>query len=113
MEGDAERARRLEPSKHPSDKLSKMDRMDKMDKMERMDKMDRMDKSERAGRGDVHILSKIRAGVDTMVLDGKEMEYLMEDDIMVGDIQVHSQQLHAVHSVPSKPPLLVSAHPPI
>ncbi len=90
MEGDAERARRLEPSKHPSDKLSKMDRMDKM---ERMDKMDRMDKSERAGRGDVHILSKIRAGVDTMVLDGKEMEYLMEDDIMVGNIQVHSQQL--------------------
>lgn len=30
-----------------------------------------------------HSVLRIRAGVDTMVLNGKEMEYMMEDDILV------------------------------
>ncbi len=71
MEGDVERARR-EPPKYPSDKLSKMEKMDKADKLEKAEKM---------GRAETLIL--IRAGVDTMVLDGKEKEYLMEDEVGV------------------------------
>ena len=83
MAGDMERAKNREMMKHAQekpDKLSKAEKLDKLDKLERLEKMER---SEKVGRLEAQMLSKIRAGVDTMVLGGKEMEYLMESDIMV------------------------------
>ena len=68
MLGDVERAREM--ARH-QEKLSKVE------KLERLEKLERMERSEK------HSVMRIRAGVDTMVLDGKEMEYMMEDDILV------------------------------
>ena len=71
-------------SRHQSDKLSKAEKFDKLDKLEKMERAEKF-----ARHHDTQILSKIRAGVDTMVLDGKEMEYFMEDDIMVSILRVY------------------------
>lgn len=66
--------------KHAQEKPDKLSKAEKLDKLERLERMER---SEKVGRLEAQMLSKIRAGVDTMVLGGKEMEYLMEGDIMV------------------------------
>ena len=78
--GDMERSKNREMMKHAQEKPDKLSKAEKLDKLERLERMER---SEKVGRLEAQMLSKIRAGVDTMVLDGKEMEYLMEGDIMV------------------------------
>lgn len=80
MAGDMERSRNREMMKHAQEKPDKLSKAEKLDKLERLERMER---SEKVGRLEAQMLSKIRAGVDTMVLGGKEMEYLMEGDIMV------------------------------
>jgi len=80
MAGDMERSKNREMMKHAQEKPDKLTKAEKLDKLERLERMER---SEKVGRLEAQMLSKIRAGVDTMVLGGKEMEYLMEGDIMV------------------------------
>jgi len=81
MAGDMERSKNREMMKHAQEKPDKLSKAEKLDKLERLERMER---SEKVGRLEAQMLSKIRAGVDTMVLGGKEMEYLMEGDIMFG-----------------------------
>ena len=67
----------MERARQP-DILGKLEKQDKLDKQDKQDKLDKLEKSEHA-----QMVSKIRAGVDFMVLDGKEYEYYMEDEGMV------------------------------
>ena len=67
-------------SKHVQDRPDKLSKAEKLDKLERLERMER---SEKVGRLEAQMLSKIRAGVDTMALGSKEMECLMEEDLMV------------------------------
>lgn len=78
--GDMERSRAREMSKHVQDRPDKLSKAEKLDKLERLERMER---SEKVGRLEAQMLSKIRAGVDTMALGSKEMECLMEEDLMV------------------------------
>lgn len=64
-------------SKYVQDRPDKLSKAEKLDKLERLERMER---SEKVGRLEAQMLSKIRAGVDTMALGSKEMEYLMEEE---------------------------------
>ena len=92
---------------HKSDKLGKADKLAKADKLEKqlwLDKMERQEKMEYQERMErqkvershekvryrmmnpleAHMLSKISAGVDTMLLNGKHKEYLMDTEVREG-----------------------------
>ena len=69
--GDMERARHLARQQYVSDKLGKEDKFDKLSKQDRVDANDAL------------ILSKLRMGLGTMALDGKELKEMemMDEEV--------------------------------
>ena len=69
--GDIERARQLSRQPYMSDKLGREEKFDKLSKQDRVDTSDAL------------ILSKLRMGLGTMALDGKELKEMemMEEEV--------------------------------
>ena len=65
--GDIERARGLSKHQQYSSKMSKAEK----------DKLDMLDQSDKAS--EAAMLSKLRTGIDTMALEGKEAQFFMEE----------------------------------
>lgn len=72
--GDMERARHLARQQYVSDKLGKEDKFDKLSKQDRVDANDAL------------ILSKLRMGLGTMALDGKELKEMEMMDEELGSM---------------------------
>ena len=85
MEGDSVRAREMSKLQHKSDKGGKAEKIAKAEKLEKQAWIEKIERQEKL-RGmrvmdplEAHMLSKISAGVDTMLLTGKRKEYLVEE----------------------------------
>ena len=85
MEGDSVRAREMSKLQHKSDKAGKAEKIAKAEKLEKQAWIEKIERQEKL-RGmrvmdplEAHMLSKISAGVDTMLLTGKRKEYLVEE----------------------------------
>lgn len=72
---------------YKSDKMSKADKIAKAEKLEKQawfEKIERQEKMRGARIMDpleAHMLSKITAGVDTMIMSGKHKEYLLAEEV--------------------------------
>ena len=97
--GDMERSRAREMSKHVQDRPDKLSKAEKLDKLDKLERLERMERSEKVGRLEAQMLSKIRAGVDTMALGSKEMEYLMEEELRVCKGLLRCTLTYSVHGV--------------
>lgn len=71
--GDVERAKRF--SREGIEKSSKADKLEKLDKLEKQEKLERLEQQ---------MLTQIRAGVNTMMLDSKQLEMALEESLVCG-----------------------------
>ena len=78
-EGDSDRAREMSKLQYKSDKTGKVEKLAKAAKLEKqawIEKMERQEKLRNVRMMDpleAHMLSKITAGVDTMIMTGKQV----------------------------------------
>lgn len=87
VEGDSVRAQQMSKLQYKSDKMIKADKIAKAEKLEKqawMEKIERQEKMRSSRMMDpleAHMLSKITAGVDTMIMTGKHKEYMLAEEV--------------------------------
>lgn len=87
MEGDSVRAQQMSKLQYKSDKMIKADKIAKAEKLEKQAWVEKIERQEKVRSSRVmdpleaHMLSKITAGVDTMIMTGKHKEYMLAEEV--------------------------------
>lgn len=64
-----------------SDKIARAEKLEKQAWIEKIERHEKMRSSRMMDPLEAHMLSKITAGVDTMIMSGKHKEYLLAEEV--------------------------------